>query len=226
LKKAIAHHQEKNNKYPGKNSGEIDFFEGVKWDHLNNRLIEGKIKNVGKTTLAEFIKSEFDYVNPMNPRERSDLKLEEILEWMDAFYKQHGKYPGQTSQPINEMGDEKWVNIDRALRSGGRGLPKSGGLAGLKLKHKGVRNNFATPNLTEKQIIEWMVAFHLENGKWPQVDEGEIAAHPGEKWTNVNGALHNGGRGLGQGGSSLKRLRAKAEKELKSTRNHPMGLAA
>ena len=145
------------------------------------------------------------------------LELETVLEWCDTYFHKSGKYPGQGCQSIPEMGEESWNNIDAALRTGGRGLPESGGLPGLLEKHRGHIHNYNKPNLEIDQILEWMITFYKNSvpHRFPSSTDGAIEGAPGEKWSNVNASLHSGGRGLGQyKGMSLAKLRKLATKRL------------
>ena len=105
--------------------------------------------------------------------------------------------------------------FDAALRSGGRGLPASGGLSGLLAKERGHQHNYNKPQLTETTVIAWMIEHYQSNDQksWPKATDGVIEDHPTEKWSNINASLHGGNRGL-PGGSSLVKLRKKAERRL------------
>jgi hypothetical protein len=64
------------------------------------------------------------------------------------------------------------------------------------------------PDLTIKQILEWLDAYHKRWGKWPRRGSGRVRESPNEDtWMAIHMALRNGLRGL-PGGSSLIRLLA------------------
>jgi hypothetical protein len=56
---------------------------------------------------------------------QTELTIEQILAWADAYYQRTGHWPDKKSGKVWEPPDEKWVNIDTALRMGLRGLPKA-----------------------------------------------------------------------------------------------------
>jgi hypothetical protein len=52
------------------------------------------------------------------------------------------------------------------------------------------------PPLNVEQILAWADALYARTGKWPTAKSGPIPEAPGEVWGNIEGALHNGYRGL------------------------------
>jgi hypothetical protein len=134
---------------------------------------------------------------------RPTLSLEQILAWADYERKYTGSWPKTTGDRVVADREEKWRNIDQALRDGNRGLPGGYSLARLLADYRGVRNHVALPNLTEEQIVAWAQAHQRRTGNWPRTDSArEVRGAPGEKWRNIDQALRDGGRGL-PGGSSL-----------------------
>ncbi|HEX5034101.1 MAG TPA: hypothetical protein VFW62_06440, partial [bacterium] len=79
---------------------------------------------------------------------RSELTIEQILKWADAYYERTGKWPTATSGPIPEALDENWRGMENALRKGLRGLHRGQSLAKLLAKHRGKRNRKALPPYT------------------------------------------------------------------------------
>ncbi|MEK7221769.1 MAG: DEAD/DEAH box helicase family protein, partial [Nitrospirota bacterium] len=63
------------------------------------------------------------------------------------------------------------------------------------------------PPLTIEQILAWVDAHHQRTRQWPSQQSGPVHDTPGEKWGSINGALHEGLRGL-PGGSSLAQVLA------------------
>ena len=49
---------------------------------------------------------------------RTELTIEQILAWADAYYQRTGHWPDKQSGRVRESPDEKWINIDAALRMG------------------------------------------------------------------------------------------------------------
>jgi hypothetical protein len=86
------------------------------------------------------------------PRE---LTIEQILEWADAYYTTHKRWPTATSGPVVQTLVETWCAINNALRTGRRGLPGGSSLPQLLAERRGHRNIQALPRLTEDQILQW-----------------------------------------------------------------------
>jgi hypothetical protein len=145
---------------------------------------------------------------------RPELHEAQILAWADAHKRRTSRWPRATtgrivgrlrSGTILDSLGEKWMNVDRALRRGNRGLPGGSSLARLLARERGVRNHYDLPRLTIRQVLGWADLHFSRHGQWPTTNSGPIDDAPGETWMAVNAALEQGGRGL-PGDSSLARL--------------------
>jgi hypothetical protein len=139
---------------------------------------------------------------------RPPLSAAQILAWADAHKARTGQWPHARSGQVHEDHNEKWLNVNQALRLGLRGLPGGDSLARLLERERGVRNMRDLPPLTARLIVRWAQEHRRLTGAWPAADSGAIAAAPGEVWVNVNQALREGVRGL-PGGDSLAWLLAR-----------------
>lgn len=139
---------------------------------------------------------------------RPQLHYSDILEWADEYQAQKGEFPTAKSGRVEGHPEEKWVNLDAALRLGLRGLPGGSSLPRLLAKKRGHRNRKSLPKYTLVQILKWADAHHSQTGSWPLRDEGPVLTARGETWMAVEMALTHGNRGL-PGGSSLAQLLAK-----------------
>ncbi len=147
------------------------------------------------------------------------LYVSEVLNWADAFYARHGRWPTRNDGKILGQLGLTWSAVHQALRVGGRGLPRFGSLARLLLERRDRRHKGLLPRFTIRRVLAWADAFHARTGgRWPTIKSGPIPEAPGETWRAVGKALIRGRRGL-PGGSSLARLLA----ERRGVRNH-MGL--
>jgi hypothetical protein len=142
---------------------------------------------------------------PRKSRRPPPLSEEQILAWADAFHDRHGRWPKKDDGPIEGTLQEKWLNVDMALRLGLRGLPGGSSLARLLAEKRWVRNHMALPRLSREQILAWADAHHTRIGSWPNRGSGPVVGAPGETWLALDVALMQGHRGL-PGGSSLARL--------------------
>jgi hypothetical protein len=139
---------------------------------------------------------------------RPPLTIPRILAWADDHQERTGRWPGNESGTVLANRDETWKAIALALLRGGRGLERSGTLAQLLARERGVRNKRGLPPLTEAGIVVWAEEHQHRTGAWPTEDAGPVTAAPGEVWSNVDAALRIGGRGLPRG-DSLARLLAR-----------------
>ncbi len=133
------------------------------------------------------------------------LDIEEILAWADAHHAGLRKWPTAYSGKIPET-TETWLQIDKCLRTGLRGLSGGTSLPRLLEERRGVPVGKTPPPLSEEQILAWADAYFAAQGKWPTAHSGAI---PGtrETWSAVQHALVKGARGVGPG-STLPRLLA------------------
>jgi hypothetical protein len=139
---------------------------------------------------------------------RPPLTAAQVLAWADDFHSRAGRWPKTTDGRVPLDLNEKWLNVDQALRKGLRGLPGGDSLARLLDRERGVRNIHDLPPLTKAKVCRWAKAHHGRTGGWPTEHSGPVADAPGEDWYNVNAALRNGDRGF-PGGDSLAKLLAR-----------------
>src|SRR5262245_43247875 len=86
---------------------------------------------------------------------RPELTEKQILAWADAHYQRKGRWPDLNSGRVWEPADEKWGNIDQALRMGHRGLRRGQSLAKLLARLRGKRNRKQLPKYTTARILAW-----------------------------------------------------------------------
>jgi hypothetical protein len=107
---------------------------------------------------------------------------------------------------VLEADGETWKAIDRALQAGVRGFPGGSSLAKLLVEERGKLHHLNQPPLTVDQILGWADEHYERNGAWPNRKAGEISIAQGEKWENIDAALHQGHHGLPKGSSLAKLL--------------------
>jgi superfamily II DNA or RNA helicase len=198
-------HHELTGEWPNRETGPVEGAPGETWTGIKVALSQGRRGLPGGSSLAQLLQEKRGV---RNPGALPDLTEDQILLWAEAHRNRTGKIPNKDSGYVDEVPDEKWANLDAALRTGSRGLPGGSSLAQLFAKNMGVRNKQALPKLTVHQILAWCDAHKELKGEWPSADSGPIESAPGETWTAVHIALSRGTRGL-QGGSSLAKLLAK-----------------
>ena len=150
---------------------------------------------------------------PMKPKRRPmpprpPLTVAQILTWADAHHARAGEWPKTSTGPVLDDPNEKWLQIDMALRLGLRGLPRGDSLARLLERERGANRDQALPPLNEAEICRWAEAHCRQTGGWPTAESAAVEAAAGETWQNVNDALRDGLRGL-PGRDSLEELLAR-----------------
>jgi hypothetical protein len=175
------------------------------WKSIESCLKQGLRGLPGESSLSQLLEQSRGRRNIQNlPR----LTEDQILEWCDAFYSEHGEWPDKDRGAVEGHPGETWSGINSDLRAGARGL--TGGLSLPRLLElRGRKNKHHQPGLTEDQILERCDAFYSEHGEWPlQQDLRPVPGHPNETWLGLSKALSSGRRGL-PGGTSLSQLLAK-----------------
>ena len=191
-------YHEKFGDWPTKRDGVV---EGTTWHAIDIALRKGFRGLPKGSTLAAFLRVHRGVMT------RADLpKLTEnrILAWADEHFKRTDQWPMENSGAVCAAPDEKWKNIDYALRNGLRGMP--GGISLAKLLHlsRGVKNRHSITKLTEKRILAWADEHHKRNGRWPTRSSGVVS---GTTWCAINIALNQGHRGLPEGSTLAAFLR-------------------
>jgi hypothetical protein len=167
---------------------------------------------------------------------RTSLTVKQVLRWVDAHFKRHGDWPWPDSGPIAGAPGETWKEIDVALRSGSRGLPKKSSIIRLLKEHRGIYpgqkrrpNRMAeAKRLSLKQIRVWAKEHRRRTGIWPHASAGSIAGRPDLNWQIIDTDLRKGCRGL-EGGSSLAQLfgrKAQVRKQVARSRQRRSGRGA
>jgi len=195
-------------------TGRVREAPGEHWQNIDACLRQGLRGLAAGRSLARLL------AQRRGKRHRSDLpkhSIGQILQWADAYYARHGKWPKTKSGPVAGAKGETWSAINAALSSGSRGLPGGSSLAQLLSAKRGVaykprlsmRKILASADRQSKftvpQILKWADTHRAQHGKWPHEESGPIAGANGETWRDVNRALKQGTRGL-PGGSSLRKL--------------------
>jgi hypothetical protein len=140
---------------------------------------------------------------------KKKVTISQILKWADDHHRRTGSWPKLASGPVVGAPEENWGSLNRALKDGRRGLAGNTTLAQLLADKRGARNSNRLPKFSAKQILQWADAHFQHTTRWPTPHSGEILEAPGETWSIVESALHEGLRGLPPG-SSLAKLLAQA----------------
>ncbi len=124
---ADAYHA-RHGKWPSLRSGRIDASPGEAWSAVNAALCGGCRGLAGGSSLARLL------VERRGARDRRAfpaLSVTDILRWADAFHVRYGLWPTRDSGAVDDAAGETWGALDRALRTGRRGLPGGETLSAL-----------------------------------------------------------------------------------------------
>jgi hypothetical protein len=124
---AVAEHAA-TGKWPECKSEPVSTAPGENRSAIEVALQSGTRGLPGGTTLLRALAA----VRPYRSAQREiPLSVDQILAWVVAHRAATGKWPGVGSGPVAGAPDEKWSNINKALRDGLRGLPAGSSLAQL-----------------------------------------------------------------------------------------------
>ncbi len=199
-----AHHT-RTGEWPKAKSGSVHGAPGERWANIEAALSQGGRGLACGSSLAQLLAV---HDRKLNKSRLPLLTVSQILCWVDSHRKRTGKWPRADSGNVDGANGLTWGAIHSALAIGHRGLPGGSSLAQFLAEHRDHRHNLQLPRLAIKSILEWADDHHRRTDKWPTKSSGQVDGVPSEKWSGIDAALHNGGRGL-PSGSSLARLLAK-----------------
>ena len=104
----------------------------------------------GGGSLAALLHEHRDFV-PKN--RKPQLTVDQILQWADVFFAEHGKWPSQDGGDIAGT-NENWSVINSALVAGRRGLPGGQTLPTLLREHRNHVPKNDKPQLSVDQIVD------------------------------------------------------------------------
>lgn len=128
--------------------------------------------------------------------QRPQLTVKQILAWADAYHERTGNWPTINSGAVAPSSKETWLNIDRSLRTGFRGLDGGLSLFTLLTQERGISLHVRKRPLSVAEVLRWADAHRARTGQWPTDRSGAIPESPGETWGQVSSALRSGRRGL------------------------------
>jgi pyrroloquinoline quinone (PQQ) biosynthesis protein C len=114
--------------WPKVDSGQVHNVPGETWLAIYTALRVGIRGLPGNSNLAALLQ---EHRGVRNNRKPPSLSVEQILKWVDAHYAQTERWPTQASGSVVDAPDEKWLQIDQALKMGNRGL--TGGSSLIRL---------------------------------------------------------------------------------------------
>ena len=173
------------------------------WGAIQSALHRGRRQLPGGLSIVRLLMKHRGYRSAKEP---PTLTIEQILEWADLHKRRTGQWPRCSAGRVLGT-DEKWLNINAALISGGRGLPSGTSLARVLAEHRGARNVAQLPPLSIERILRWADDHKAATGEWPTVKSGRITGTD-EVWQNIQNALFHGHRGVKKG-TTLTQLLAK-----------------
>jgi hypothetical protein len=129
-------HYERTGRWPFLKSGPVHESPGDTWQMIDSGLRCGLRGLPGGSSLSRLLASQRGVPQGLK---RPGLNDRTILQWADAFHRRTGRWPYRLSGPIEGAPGETWINVDRALRYGTRGLPSGSSLHRLLKQHRGAK---------------------------------------------------------------------------------------
>jgi hypothetical protein len=127
-------HRRQTGHWPRRASGAVGAAPGETWMGVNSALVIGLRGLPGGSSLAQLLERERGV---RNVRHLPRLTARQILEWADAHYRRTGTWPRVNSGPIPGAGEgQTWLSVEKALRSGRRGLPGGSSLQRFLREHR------------------------------------------------------------------------------------------
>lgn len=191
---AAQKHHERTGLWPNPRSGDAtqDFGFKIRWSSIIP-IIRGDMH----TTLAQILAE----AHLKSGRARSvqhPMTEQDILAAAKKHFDRNGKWPGARSKEAElDFGyPEKWVNLDQALRVGGRGLPKGTNLSAFLRAHGCVDND----SIPQEDILVAARRHSDRTGKWPtQASKGgaeDFAGMGSHSWWDADDSLRAQGTSL------------------------------
>lgn len=131
-------HRERTGEWPTERSGPVAEAPGETWSAIGQALARRTRGLRRRNTLAGLLARRRGRRHATN---RPDLTVEQVMAWAEAHHTLFGMWPTLQTGPVGSTG-ETWHGIDRALRSGRRGLPGGSSLFRLLKKHGKIRGDY------------------------------------------------------------------------------------
>ena len=189
-------HRRRTGEWPAASAGPIVDAPGETWGGLSRALAHGRRGLPGGSSLAKLLAQ---HRGVRNPQDLPPLIEDQLLAWADAHHARTGEWPTPASGPIDETDGETWMAVEKALRTGGRGLAGGSSLYQLLVRQLPIENPRRRPTLTVERVLAWATAHRQRTGQWPTAESGPIGDAPGETWREVDACLTHGDRGLPRG---------------------------
>lgn len=188
--------------WPKWNCGRIPTTATTTWLGIDAALRKGGRGMTGGSSLAQLLQAHRGVRNILNS---PPLTVAQILQWADAYFAEHGRWPKENSGTIPGESGESWRGVETALRDGKRGFQGGSSLAQLFALYRARRNHLGLRPYKIAEILAWADGYYRRMGRWPKHNSGPVFEAPHENWRKIDAALRMGTRGL-PGGSSLTKL--------------------
>lgn len=192
-------YRQRTGRWPIAHSGRVDETSDLTWERVDAALKQGKAGR-GRSSLAQFLQRHRKVLAGKDP-----LTEDQIFTWAEEHFARTGRWPKAYDGAIPESNGMTWVNVNKALTRGSRGLPGGSCVRQLLIERGAIpADRCWQPELDLEQIWKWARQFREKYGVWPRVGSGSIET-TNETWSKVDAALRAGVRNLPPG-SSLRRF--------------------
>jgi hypothetical protein len=214
IKSWVDTYLETNEKFPSQLSGAIKNADGSdtreSWAAIEKLFREGSkgrpargLQNSGYSSLADFI----DKTYQRERKEKYDLTIEQIKNWVDAYLETNEKFPSLKSGAIKHADgtdtQETWRGINSLFVSASKGYPARGlQNSGYSSLADFIDKNYVREkrnDLTLTEIKNWVDAYLETNKKFPSSLSGTIKKADGsdtqETWGGIQSLFVSASKG-------------------------------
>ncbi len=215
-------HRRRTGQWPrGKDTTSPDGSATGTWCVVDYALYYGRRGLPGGSSLARLLAAKR---GKRNNRAREPLSIEQILAWADGHLQRTGNWPNVRSGRVADDVDETWLDINRALEHGYRGLPGGSSISRLLFAAHGRKPGQQKRPLSIGQVLAWADEHRKRTGRWPSSCSGRVAPGVDETWGRIESAMYYGHRGLPKGGSLARLLAQRRGKKPRLMRGDPKDL--
>lgn len=129
-------HYRRRGRWPSRAGGLVEDAPGESWANIDAALVNGHRGLQGQTSLSRVLKGRKTTLRRPIARARPALTMSQVLLWAKAHARRYGEWPHRFSGRVDDAPGENWLEIDKALAQGERGLTRCSSLASLLARRR------------------------------------------------------------------------------------------